>query len=187
MGEFEQVLRSIKGWLSPAEGQRLRELAAGVTEGVIVEVGSYRGRSTYALSAGAYDGGQAPVYAIEPHEPFTGLRGGEFGPADRAAFFRNMLRTESWRNVRLVNLSSETVTAGWARPVGLLWIDGDHSYEAVRRDFDCWAPFLLPGAGVVFDDAVNAGLGPYRLIGELAGEAWAVTERVGKIAVLRRA
>src|SRR5437868_8006845 len=45
----------------------------------IVEVGSYRGRSTAALAAGSRAGGGAAVYAIEPHEQFTGVLGGQFG------------------------------------------------------------------------------------------------------------
>ena len=184
--DFSQTLRAIKGWLSPAEGLLLRRLASEVSEGVIVEVGAYRGRSTYALSMGSREGDDAPVFAIEPHEHFSGPLGGGFGPPDRAAFFRNMLKTGSWSNVRLVNLSSEVVTAGWTRPLGLLWIDGDHSYEGVRRDVDCWLPFLLPDASVVFDDSIDPTIGPSRVIAELIADSWSVTEQVGKVSVLRR-
>jgi hypothetical protein len=185
--EFGETLKAIRGSISPEEGTRLRELAAGVTEGVIVEVGSWRGRSTYALSTGAKEGGNAPVYAIDPHEEFDGIFGGEFGPRDRRAFFRNMLRTGSWENVRLVNLSSEVVTPGWTRPVGMLWIDGDHTYEGVKRDFDCWSPFLLPGAPLVLDDTTNRRGGPFRLVRELTEQGWSVAERIGKVAVLAAA
>ena len=45
------------------------------------------------LARGAEHGYGARVYAVEPHEPFVGPRGGQFGPEDRAAFFRNMVRT----------------------------------------------------------------------------------------------
>jgi hypothetical protein len=183
--EFGETLKSIRGSISTEEGTRLRELAAGVTEGVIVEVGSWRGRSTYALSTGAKEGGNAPVFAIDPHEQFDGIFGGEFGPPDRRAFYRNMLRTGSWDNVRLVNLSSDVVTPGWTRPVGMLWIDGDHTYEGVKRDVDCWVPFLLPGAPLVLDDTTNRRGGPHRLIRELTAQAWSVVERIGKVAVLK--
>ena len=183
--EFRETLKSIRGSISTEEGTRLRELAAGVTEGVIVEVGSWRGRSTYALSTGAKEGGNAPVFAIDPHEEFDGVFGGEFGPPDRRAFYRNMLRTGCWDNVRLVNLSSEVVTPGWTRPVGMLWIDGDHTYEGVKRDVDCWVPFLLPGAPLVLDDTTKRRGGPRRLIRELTAQAWSVVERIGKVTVLK--
>ena len=95
--------------------------------GAIVEVGSYHGRSTVALSCGAEAGAKLPVYAIEPHEHFIGELGGNFGPPDRAAFFETMLRTSCFENVRLVNLSSEIVSPGWQLPVSALWIDGTAS------------------------------------------------------------
>jgi hypothetical protein len=70
--------------------------------------------------------------------------------------------------------------------VGLLWIDGDHRYEAVRRDFEGWRPHLLPGAAVVLDDAADPALGPHRLLAELqeAGR-FETLQRHGKLAVLR--
>jgi hypothetical protein len=127
------------------------------------------------------------VFALDPHEPFDGVLGGKFGPQDRAAFFRTMLQSKGYERVRLINLSSEIVTPGWREPVRLLWIDGDHSYEGVRRDWDAWKAHLLPRAVVAFDDSINQAIGPYRLIRELleAGEL-SLLERVGKITTLER-
>jgi len=165
------------------EADLLFHLAARVDSGCIVEVGSYRGRSTVALAQGA---GARPVFAIDPHEPFTGALGGTFGPEDRAAFFRAMLRSKSYERVRLVNLSSEIIGPGWREPIGLLWIDGDHSYEGVRRDWEVWSPHLAPRAVVAFDDSTDETIGPYRLISELtAVDGLDVVERVGKITALR--
>ena len=184
---LDAALEGVEGWLSLEEAQLLHELAAAAGGGAIVEVGSYRGRSTVALSLGAAEGQGAPVYAIEPHEPFRGALGGEFGPEDRGHFFRNMLAAESYRNVRLVNLSSEVVTPGWKQPVALLWIDGDHRYEGVARDFSCWEPHLTDTARIAFDDSVDPGLGPYRLIGELLrGGRYRRLSGVGKVSVLAR-
>jgi hypothetical protein len=168
------------------ELERLYALARGVESGCIVEVGSYRGRSTAALGFGSLDGHRAPVFAIEPHETFTGVFGGHFGPADRAAFYRAMLATGMWEVVRLVNLSSEVVVAGWTRPVGMLWLDGDHTYEGVRRDYRCWEPHLQDDAVLAFDDASAPDAGPARLVDELVhGGRWELSEAVGEMRVLR--
>jgi hypothetical protein len=168
--------------ITPRQVQHLQQLASAVTQGCIVEVGSYRGRSTVALAEAA----QVPVYAVEPHEEFTGMLGREFGPEDRAAFYKTMLKTGAYEKVRLVNLSSEVVTPGWSVPVGLLWIDGDHRYEAVSRDFRCWEPHLAEAAPVVFDDSTNPDVGPYRLIEDLKAEGWHVVEVVDKSTVMTR-
>jgi hypothetical protein len=75
---------------------------------------------------------------------------------------------------------------GWGLPVALLWIDGDHRYEAVRRDFASWRPHLMAGATVVFDDAADPAVGPYRLIVELlATGGYEKVEELGKMTVLR--
>ncbi len=165
----------------------LFELARDLEDGCIVEVGSYRGRSAAALACGALAGSRQPVFAVEPHEEFRGVHGGKFGPEDRAAFYRAMLETGCYRNVRLVNVSSEVVTPGWSRPVGLLFLDGDHTWEGVRRDFRCWEPHLVAGARLALDDTDDPDLGPRRLADELVSSgAWARLREVGKITVLAR-
>jgi predicted O-methyltransferase YrrM len=171
----------LEGMIGDQEAALLTRLAAGVDTGCIVEVGSYRGMSTIALAQGA----RVAVYAIEPHEEFTGVLGGQFGPADRRAFFENLLQAGVVEKVRLVNLSSEVVAPGWTQPVGLLWIDGDHRYEAVRRDFECWEPHLR--GLVAFHDAIQKTLGPARLIEELLADGFELVEHVQGTKVLRRA
>jgi predicted O-methyltransferase YrrM len=161
-----QVIEATFGAISLDECDLLYSLAAGVSDGCIVEIGSFRGRSTVALALGSMAGARAPVYAIEPHERFTGVLGGQFEPGDRAEFFKNMLTAQVAEVVRLVNLSSEVVTPGWSQPVGMLWIDGDHRYPAVKRDFECWEQFLLPGSIAAFHDSLDPDLGPARVIAE---------------------
>jgi hypothetical protein len=169
------------------EASLLYRLAKETKNGCIIEVGSYRGRSTVALGRGSLDGHRAAVYAVDPHEEFVGILGGRFGPEDRAAFFRAMLDTGCYQVVRLVNLSSEVVAPNWTRPVGLLWIDGDHTYEGVRRDVDCWLPHLTREAMIAFDDSLTCDLGPYKLIAEMLETGqFRRTEVVGKTTVLER-
>jgi hypothetical protein len=184
---LRRLFKRTQGMTSFEEVSLLYELAKKSRNGCIVEVGSYRGRSTVALGLGSMDGNRVPVFAIEPHEEFRGVLGGQFGPEDRGAFFRAMLDTACYQVVRLVNLSSEAVAAQWTKPVELLWIDGDHSYEGVKRDFCCWSPHLIDDATVAFDDATDPTIGPCKLIDELLQSGmFRKTETVNKITVLKK-
>ena len=44
----------------------------------------------------------------------------------------------------------EAVLAG--QKLDVLFIDGDHSYEGVRKDFDLWSPLVRPGGIILFHD-----------------------------------
>jgi hypothetical protein len=114
-------------------------------------------------------GASLPVFAIDPHEPFRGALGGVFGPEDREHFFRNLLRAGVVQQVRLVNLSSELVAGRWDRPVSLLWLDGDHTFEGVSRDHHCWDAHVPRGGVIALHDSTNPRLGPRRLVSDLLG------------------
>ena len=178
-------LAAIEGSVSESEVRYLHRLAALVKDGCIVEIGCFRGRSTAALAMGSLAGAGVPVYCIDPQEEFVGIYGGKFGPEDRGKFFEAMLRLRLYPVIRLVNLSSEWLSEAWPIPVRLLWIDGDHRHEGVRRDIDCWLPKLHHDATIVFDDALDPGIGPYHVIEELVA-AGGLTRAavVGKTATL---
>lgn len=172
-----------EGMVSVAEAAFLQRKAALVKTGCIIEVGSYRGRSAIALASRVAK--SVPIYAVEPHEEFTGVSGFSFGRSDAAAFYKNMVRSGAVESVRLVSLPSEVVTRGWTIPVGLLWLDGDHSYSGIRRDFTTWLPHLEQGASVLFDDCKLLEVS--RFISELTSEGtWESEEQVGKVLAIRR-
>ena len=177
---------SVEGAITAAEAALLYHEAEIIRDGCIVEIGSWRGRSTAALAYGSRAGYGVPVYAIEPHENSCGIFGGEFSPKDRTAFLENILRLGIADTIRLVNLSSEFI-GSWPDVVGLLWIDGDHRYKAVRRDIDRWLPFLRPNATIIFHDANDPRIGPQHVIDDLvANGAWERCLALDKAVVLKR-
>ncbi|MFC1759104.1 class I SAM-dependent methyltransferase [Planctomycetota bacterium] len=187
---FESLIDSVKGCFSAQQAVYLRDLAAKTGYGWIVEVGSYRGKSAVALWTGAKSRAlktEPAVYCVEPHATFRGIYGGEFGPEDRKAFYENMIRTGAYEGVALLNQSSETIAPGWTLPIGLLIIDGDHSYEGVKRDFEAWHRHVVPGGRIIFDDAADPEIGPYHLIREILEEGgYAIETEKEKLVTLRK-
>jgi hypothetical protein len=54
----------------------------------------------------------------------------------------------------------------WNRPLRLLWIDGDHTYEGAKSDFDLFSPFVSEGGIVALHDVLHGGDGPLRVVME---------------------
>jgi hypothetical protein len=184
--DLRQVL-SVDGKITPSECGLLYKLASQVSSECIVDIGSYRGRSTAALALGSLAGKAVPVYAIAPHEPFEGVQGGRFGPQDRVAFFRNMLRLNVVEIIRLINLGSDVVPGAWHRPVTFLWIDGDHTYEAVKRDFEMWEQFVVKEGLIGLHDSTDAQSGPGKIVAAaLDSKRFKIVDQVDLTTILRK-
>ncbi len=170
LGKYLDVVMSVEGEISRAEARKLIELGKNIAPNtVMVEIGTYRGRSSIALAFGSLLGSHNRVYAIDPHVEFQGVFGGEFGPQDKAKLYRNLVKAGVGDIVAVVSLPSVAVARSWSeRNVALLWIDGDHRYEGVRADFESWCPFLGEGGIIAFHDRSAGGV--ERLIRELTEE-----------------
>lgn len=183
-----QAALAVEGQISDKECLLLYTLAKRATDGVIVEVGSYRGRSTVALALGSRVGAKLPVYAVDPHATFTGVLGGKFGPQDRACMFRNLLDAGVAEEVAVVGLPSRIAAQGWEAPIGLLWIDGDHTLAGTETDFRSWGGHLRTGGLVAFHDATDPQLGPYHVIrGLLSTDVYRRVGQVDHTVVLQKA
>jgi MMP 1-O-methyltransferase len=144
------------GLLEEREGACLYALARrGAPLGRIVEIGAFRGRSTWYLAQGLGAAGSTHrLVSIDPH-----LEGTEADFAVNIAPFANRVEVRA--------AYSQDVAPQLGGPLGLLWIDGDHSYAGVRRDFDDWFPKLAVGGWIAFHDTVDVWYGPTRLVREL--------------------
>jgi hypothetical protein len=54
--------------------------------------------------------------------------------------------------VTTVVAASADAAKEWSGPIRLLFIDGDHSYEASKQDFEMWSPFVVPHGIICFHD-----------------------------------
>lgn len=112
------------GWMSSVELEWLRRSAEGMRQ--VVEVGSLRGRSAFALLTGC----KGPVFCIDPWED----------PGDHA--YRGFMRAcGHFPNLRAVRgRSPEAGALVKPRKVDMVFIDGEHDYDSVMADLAEWAP-----------------------------------------------
>jgi len=140
-------------------------VAAGRPE-VMVEIGSFKGKSAVALATFAQQRGLPPLVSIDPHTAPSVTDPGLPETSSFEAFTAALAAAGVSQQVEVHRQRSQEAAVGWQRPIGLLWIDGDHTWEGARSDFDLFSPFLVPGAFVALHDSLHFFEGPIRVFVE---------------------
>ena len=155
---LRERLAGIEGWLSDEESATLYDLASRCTgRGVIVEIGSFKGRSTVSLALGTREGASLPIFAIDPHR----------GPSYEE-FRENIRRAGVEDQVTQVRQASqEALAAIGDHPIELLFIDGNHTYDMVLQDFALFVPRVIEGGWVAMHDTISSFPGSKRVAEQL--------------------
>jgi predicted O-methyltransferase YrrM len=129
----------------------LRATAAGRRR--VVELGVYEGSSAVVLCE-VLDPG-AELHLVDPfgHHGWALPAGwGATEGASRRVVARAARRHAGPRVTWHVDYSA-AVAARWQGAVDLVFIDGDHSEDGVRADWEGWHGFVEPGGAVLLHDA----------------------------------
>jgi predicted O-methyltransferase YrrM len=176
---------------TPGEAELLRRLAAGAR--CVVEIGVYEGSSAWLFCDAL-----TPDAELHLVDPFAGeVRPGQYATpaATRLAVWRRARHGPRicWHIAR-----SQDVGRRWRGPApDLVFIDGDHSSDACREDWEVWHPHVRVGGTVAFHDArlgLPGGMGdpgPTAVVGELFSApqppaGWRVADEVDTTVVVRR-
>jgi len=190
-------LETLDGLISAEVGELLHNLAGVVpASNAIVELGSYKGKSTAYLARGAKIGYGAPVFAVDAWSEEVSAWRNRVLERLPSATYREFLAQLDKAGVQdqvsaiqsLTALAADMWEFHYAKdhPVGLLYIDGDHHFEAVLADFRAWRPHLAPDALVIFDDYdTETNPGVLAAVSALAdaGEITNVEKHAGRLAL----
>jgi Methyltransferase domain len=185
------VIEPVAGWLTPAQARRLWDTARSLrAPAQIVEIGSFRGRSTIALALAAPNG--VLVVAIDPH--LGGDRGPqeiearpELGEADHEAFSANLQSAGVTARVRHVRRFSQDALGAVAGEIQLLYVDGAHRFVAARSDLRSWGARVPIGGRLLVHDAFSSVGVTLALATEVIGRAgWRYRGRSGSLAEYER-
>lgn len=168
----------IDGWLAHGEAITLYETARALPgpRPVVAEIGSWMGKSSMVIARGLKDRGGGVLYCIDPFNA-DGDAASLEDYAQRSARVGGGLLGQFRRNVERAGVAglitplpgySHDVIRTFREPLDFLFIDGNHEYEAVKKDFFDWTPLVKPGGVVAFHDVSfnNLDTGPQRLIRE---------------------
>ena len=155
---------SVKGFLDPVEGAELyRRAVDACALGPCLEIGSYCGKSTVYLGQ-ACKSQNRTLFAVDHHRGSEEHQLGEeyhdpeifddgLQIVDTFKLFRDTLRRADIESHVVPLVASSLVAArDWLTPLGLVFIDGGHSFEAAQSDYDSWAPHVTSGGVLAIHD-----------------------------------
>ncbi len=200
--ELLEAAERATGFMPTAEGLALHEAAReALVRGPVLEVGTYCGKSTIFLAAAAREVG-GTVITVDHHRGSEEHQVGweyhdptladEHGRIDTLARFRRTLTDcglESYV-IAVVGRSAE-VAAVWRSPLGMVFVDGGHTEEAARTDFESWAHRVVDGGLLVihdvFPDPADGGQAPHTIYRRaLDGGSYVERHAQGSLRVLQR-
>ena len=150
----------VEGWMTDAQARRLWDAAARVPEGGrIVEIGSFRGRSTIVLATAAAE--SVAVVAIDPHagndrgpQEITGFE--QQAAADHDVFHANLDAAGVGAKVTHLREFSEAAHPLVSGDVDLLYIDGAHRFRPARLDIIGWGARVDDGGTMLIHDSFSS-------------------------------
>ena len=199
----QAVIENIKGFLDPAEGRGLYEIALQASRlGPCLEIGSYCGKSAVYLGSACRENG-ATLFSIDHHRGSEEQQPGEvyFDPAlfdfktfcmDTLPLFRQTLALAGLEETVVPLVSrSQVVARDWSTPLSLVFIDGGHSFESAKTDYDCWSGHILPGGYLlihdIFENPQQGGQAPWEVYQlAVASGRYEKLPRIGTLGVLKR-
>jgi hypothetical protein len=179
-------VNEVEGWLTDDQARRLSARAAEA-RGIVVEIGSFRGRSTIVLASAAPE-----VVAIDPHAgsdrgPQEIAADAARGAEDHEAFKANLARAGVAHRVRHVRRASAEALGAVDGPVALLYVDGAHRFGPARADLADWGARVGPGGAMLVHDAFSSVGVTLALLAECVfSPRWRYAGRTGSLAEYER-
>lgn len=166
---LHKAYNSIEGWLFWGEALTLYDLAKKCPKDCcIVEIGSFKGKSTCCLALGSMEGNRSQVFSIDPHrgspDIFKLLNCKSIDTY--STFLENLETFKVSEIVTSIRMTSKEASCTFSTPIGLLFIDGRHEFEFVQEDFNLWAPKIAVGGIIAFHDCTESS-GPQKVVDHL--------------------
>jgi predicted O-methyltransferase YrrM len=182
----------VEGWLTDEQAHQLWHSASPLEpKQRIVEIGSFRGRSTIALALAAPEG--VEILAIDPHSgvdraPQESKLNLEVGAEDAQIFASNLRRFGVTEKVSHIQKTSELAQGDVPRPVDVLFIDGAHGVRSARQDILFYGDLVPDGGTMLIHDSFSSMGVTLALVSTLfSSRQFRYAGRTGSLAVYERA
>jgi predicted O-methyltransferase YrrM len=127
---------------------------------VIVDLGVEWGYSTYCFALAE----KGIIYAIDSFE------GDDHSGVKNTFNYVNLrIKQLKYDNIIVIKDYFDNVAKTWNKPIDILHIDGYHTYEAVKNDYETWSPFVKDDGVILFHDTCcyHYTFGVHKLLKEI--------------------
>jgi predicted O-methyltransferase YrrM len=156
-----KLFSQTEGHISEKEARFLTLLPFLDLPGEILEIGSYKGKSTIILAKAAQIAGMKKIYACDPLFQSSSTDPKDYPEDKLPEIFQSNLDKNGVKDfIRFYKVKSEELSRTWDLPIKALWIDGDHTLEGASLDFHLFKKHLVPGAVVAYHDVLHDFAGP---------------------------
>src|SRR3989344_9643926 len=186
----------IDGGLFLTEAVKLFELSSKIEafRPVICEIGTWKGKSSY-IFASAMKERNGVLYCVDPfnadgdnaskNDYLRGMKKLDVSLFKNFEITMNMYGLLQY--IKVIPMLSENAHLEFPEQrIDLLFVDGNHEYESVKKDYELWSP-LLPSGGILVLHDIRADHvdGPKRVMQEYVAHSryWNNVQIVGEMGI----
>ena len=149
-----------------------------------VEIGTHKGGSTSLISKHLPQ--NITVTTIDTFEkPPIGSSPPQEKPPSLKEARETIEREGEISKVKIIKGVSWEIGKTWKKPIDILLVDGNHRYEAAKKDFDNWKPHIVTDGFILLHDINFEGV--KRLFKEIRkNNTFSIQEIVGNFAVIKK-
>tara|TARA_B100000963_G_scaffold64595_1_gene52587 strand:+ start:10573 stop:11175 length:603 start_codon:yes stop_codon:yes gene_type:complete len=196
---IDDNIDKLKGFMPKNEGLALTKWSAKFSSiGPILEIGSYCGKSAMYLSKGAILNDQF-VYTIDHHfgseehqideEYFDSeIYDHKNKRVDTLPLLISNINKIQVKNVVPIISNSIDIASKWNTKLGMVFIDGGHSFQAANDDYESWNTKIIQNGALVihdiFENPDEGGQAPFEIFQKALKNNFKIYERVDTLACL---
>lgn len=196
---IDSEIDKLKGFMPQHEGIALTKWSEKFSSiGPIMEIGSYCGKSAIYLSKGAILNDQL-VYTIDHHFGSEEHQiKEEYFDSEIFDYKNHRVNTlplliKNINKIQVKNIvpivsNSVDIASKWDAKLGMVFIDGGHSFKAANNDYVSWSTKIKKNGALVihdiFENPDEGGQAPFEIFQKALKNNFEVYERVDTLACL---
>lgn len=143
---------------------------------VYVEIGVDEGKSMHTAHYFAKEG--VYIIGIDIHDVYIHEKS-----IGRGAFAEKEGIIGTGKKGFFIHGDADEFAALWSKPISLLFIDGGHDYEEVKKNAEAWVPKVKKGGVVLFHDIDYHAPGPREYLNDTYDKWTDLHGKIGKVVV----